>query len=106
MRVTAGSTSTLIWSATDPFADPPAGSQPRLTAKMRISTMPMTNSGVTARLSPEIVITRSLALPWRRAARVPPMMPSGTTSSNVISASLIEANSAVGTKSITGARNL
>ena len=59
LNVTAGSMSTLNCSIIEPSADPPAGTHLSLTAKKSIKTIPIANSGVTARLKPVTVMILS-----------------------------------------------
>ncbi len=55
-----------------------------------MNTIAVTNSGIAVNETPVIVITRSVRLPRRSPAIVPPMMLSGTTITKATAASLSE----------------
>jgi hypothetical protein len=78
------------------------GSTSSHSAKIRISMIPVTNSGMTLSDSPPSVITRSTARSRFSAAITPPRTARGTTRTNASAASLSELTSASPTSVLTG----
>ncbi len=81
------------------------GNQSSHTANTMIKTIPETNSGMTVADSPPTVIIRSVSLPLRSAAMIPPNTPSGTTITKATTASLAEFRRALPRSSETGREN-
>src|SRR5579859_2107951 len=93
----AGNIRYLNWVSTDEPLGAVAvtGSTFSDTPNTTISTIPDTNSGTVASVSPDIEMTRSTQRPANMAAITPPRIESGTTMMNASAASLSELTSAV-----------